>query len=60
MKTLALTLAVFLAGAGVSTAQKGTAEPDYYPMDYPGDTWTGEVTSANEDTAGVHSDLQEG
>jgi hypothetical protein len=50
MKTLALALAVFLAGAGVSTAQKGTAESDYYPMGYAGDTWTGEVTSINEDT----------
>ena len=49
MKTLALTLAIFLASTGVSTAQKGTAESDYYPMNYAGDTWTGEVTSTNED-----------
>ena len=34
----------------VSLAQKGTAESDYYPMNYAGDTWTGEVTAVNEDT----------
>ena len=50
MKTLFLTLAIFLVGAGASTAQKGTAEPGYYPMGYHGDTWTGLVTSANDDT----------
>jgi hypothetical protein len=26
-------------------AQKGKAEPDYYPLGYPGDTWTGAVTA---------------
>lgn len=31
-------------------AQKGTAEPGYYPMGYAADTWTGEVTSVNEET----------
>jgi len=34
----------------VSFGQKGTAEPDYYPQNYSGDTWTGVVTSVNEDT----------
>lgn len=34
----------------ITVAQKGTAEPDYYPTGYSGDTWTGVVTSANEDT----------
>jgi hypothetical protein len=34
----------------VSVAQKGTAEPNYYPMGYSGDTWAGDVTSVNEDT----------
>ena len=29
-------------------AQKGTAEPDYYPMGYNGDTWTGEVTATDD------------
>jgi hypothetical protein len=28
-------------------AQKGTAESDYYPMGYNGDTWTGEVTATD-------------
>ncbi|HET8670621.1 MAG TPA: hypothetical protein VFM05_08360 [Candidatus Saccharimonadales bacterium] len=28
---------------GVSFAQKGTADPDYYPLGYSGHTWTGEV-----------------
>ena len=50
MKPLALVLLVFFVVAEVSTAQKGTAEPDYYPMGYAGDTWTGEVTAINEDT----------
>lgn len=50
MKTLALTFAIFLAAAGVSPAQQGSAESDYYPMGYAGNTWTGEVTSTNEDT----------
>jgi len=31
--------------AGVSVAQKGTAEADYYPLGFSGDTWTGEVTA---------------
>ena len=29
----------------MSIAQKGKAEADYYPLGYPGDTWTGEVTA---------------
>jgi len=29
-------------------AQKGSAEPDYYPMGYNGDTWTGEVTATDD------------
>jgi hypothetical protein len=31
--------------AGISVAQKGKAEPDYYPLGYSGDTWTGGVTA---------------
>jgi hypothetical protein len=30
-------------------AQKGKADPDFYPMAYSGDTWTGEVTSFDND-----------
>jgi hypothetical protein len=36
--------------AGLSFGQKGTAEPDYYPQNYSGDTWTGIVTAVNEET----------
>lgn len=49
MKTLVLTL-TFLILATSSLAQKGTAEPDFYPPGFVGDTWTGIVTDANEDT----------
>lgn len=45
MKRLFVTFACLILCAGVSVAQKGTAEPDYYPMGYSGDTWTGEVTA---------------
>lgn len=31
-------------------AQKGTAEPDYYPSGFSGSTWTGVVTAVSEDT----------
>jgi hypothetical protein len=50
MKRLFVALTFVILCASVSVAQKGTAEPDYYPMGYSGDTWTGEVTAANEDT----------
>jgi hypothetical protein len=50
MNSLLVTIvAVFMLG-GISPAQKGTAEPDYYPPNYVGDTYSGEVTSVNEDT----------
>ena len=39
-----------LVFAGVSIAQKGTAENGYWPMGYSGDTWTGEITAVKEDT----------
>lgn len=50
MKRIFFALAVLILCAGVSMAQKGTAEPGYYPMGYSGDTWTGEITAVNEDT----------
>ncbi len=50
MKKLIIASSLLLLFTGVSMAQKGTAEPDYYPMNYSGDTWTGEVTSVNADT----------
>lgn len=50
MKKLLAVIALLFVCAGISMAQKGTAESDYYPQGYSGDTWTGEVTSVNEDT----------
>ena len=50
MKSVFVVLTVMVVCAGIATAQKGTAEPDYYPSGYSGDTWSGIVTSANEDT----------
>jgi hypothetical protein len=35
--------------AGLSMAQKAKADPDFYPMAYSGDTWTGEVTAFDND-----------
>ncbi|MBP7476636.1 MAG: hypothetical protein KBF83_14645 [Pyrinomonadaceae bacterium] len=32
------------------SAQKGTAEPGYYPSGYGGDIWTGEVTAVNSES----------
>jgi len=44
-------LATLLLGlVGVLDGQHGTAPNGYYPMGYNGDTWTGEVTSVNEDS----------
>lgn len=50
MKKLIFAFTVLLCLSGVSLAQKGTAESDYYPQGYAGETWSGEVTSVNEDT----------
>ncbi len=50
MQRLFVILTLLILCAGVLMAQKGTAESDYYPMGYAGDTWTGEVTSVNEET----------
>lgn len=38
---------IALSSIGIH-AQKGAAEPDYYPMGYTGDTWTGEVTGTDD------------
>src|SRR5687768_6043492 len=50
IKTILLFLAIYTATACAVFAQKGTAESGYWPMGYAGDTWTGEVTGAKEDT----------
>jgi hypothetical protein len=44
---LPLTLFVF---ASAASGQHGTAENGYYPSAYQGETWTGVVVSANEQT----------
>ena len=44
MKRLFVAFGSLILCAGISVAQKGKAEPDYYPLGYSGDTWTGEVT----------------
>ena len=50
MRKILLPLAAIVAFASLALGQKGTAEPDYYPMGYSGDTWTGEVTQTNDAT----------
>lgn len=53
MNKAILLLLVMLTSTSVATAQKGTAEPGYYPMNYSGDTWTGKVTATNDDTGEI-------
>ena len=50
MQRIFLLVGTFIILSGVSLGQKGTAEEDYYPMGYAGDTWSGVVTAVNEDT----------
>ena len=50
MRKVVLTIALVLLCSGIAAAQHGTAEPDYYPTGFHGDTWSGDVTAANEDT----------
>src|SRR2546428_5016533 len=50
MRKLLVAVALCFIWAGMASAQKGTAEPGFYPGGFQGDTWTGEVTSINEDT----------
>ncbi|MGB7923545.1 MAG: hypothetical protein WCF57_09905 [Pyrinomonadaceae bacterium] len=50
MKRILVACALLMLCAGASMAQKGSAEPDYYPPSYTGDTWSGEVTAVNEET----------
>jgi hypothetical protein len=45
MKRLFIVLACLLLCSEMSTAQKGAADPDYYPLGFSGNTWTGEVTA---------------
>ena len=48
-KPILLVVAILVCTC-VALAQKGTAEADYYPLNYGGDTWTGVVTAINEAT----------
>jgi len=50
MKKLFVALVLTALCSGAPVAQKGTAEPDFYPPSYVGDTWTGVVTSTDEET----------
>ena len=50
MNRLRISFVLLLIFAGTAAAQKGTAEPDYYPPNYTGDTWTGQVTAVDENT----------
>lgn len=50
MQKLLLIIVIIILSTGVVLGQKGTAEPDFYPPNYYGDTWTGIVTTVNEDT----------
>lgn len=50
MKRIVVALAFLVLCAGMSRSQKGTAEqPEYYPVGYSGNTWTGEVTAFDND-----------
>ena len=50
MKKLFFAISCLMLSAGLSEAQKGSAEPnDYYPFAYTRDTWTGEVTAFDND-----------
>jgi hypothetical protein len=49
MKKLILTV-ISLTAFNVVLAQHGTAPAGYYPFGYSGDTWTGEVSSVNDET----------
>jgi hypothetical protein len=50
MKKLLATLALLILCAGVPMAQEEKSESHYFPLEYRGDTCTGEVIAVNEDT----------
>ena len=50
MNRLPVAIGMILILAYTGLAQKGTAEPDYYPPNYAGETWTGQVTAVDENT----------
>jgi hypothetical protein len=53
MKRTLYFLILLLTLASSALAQHGTAENGYYPPGYNGDTWTGAILSANEQTSEI-------
>ena len=49
MMRLFLSIACLVLCVGFALAQKGKADSDFYPMGYSGETWTGEVTTFDND-----------
>lgn len=50
MKKIFFTFSMIMLFAFAAAAQKGIAEPGYYPSGYGADTWTGVVTAVDEAT----------
>ncbi len=50
MNKFAFTFCLVLILLSRARAQHGSAADGYYPFGYAGDTWSGEVTSMNDDT----------
>jgi len=49
MKFLFITTLLVLFEASIGFGQKGKAAPDFYPLGYSGETWTGEVVDFNNE-----------
>lgn len=50
MRNIFFALALVICCCGAATAQKGVAESGFYPSSYVGgETWTGEVTTVDEE-----------
>jgi hypothetical protein len=49
MRKATSAMGLLLAFCSVASAQHGTAPNGYYPPGYVGDTWTGTVTSVNDE-----------
>lgn len=60
MKKLLVALALLILCAGVPTAQTEKTELHNFPMEYRGDTCTGEVIAVNEDTREITLTCTEG
>jgi hypothetical protein len=60
MKKLLVALALLILCAGAPMAQTEKTERHYFPMEYRGDTCTGEVIAVNEDTREITLTCTEG